>query len=156
MAKFSNFAPIIHLAKRLAIKHNCDYIRHVVFYRHGDYIGGGHGKDRWQVVEVLRQFYAEKFGGKTGQRFLISWGDLRAIYGFRKLFSSRFYQLAEIAFEKRLCLWDLGEIENGHLIAVVKTATINRWRRIPKKLIEGYRLALDDDGDNAEDDNKST
>ncbi len=105
-----------------------------------------------QVVQVLQELYRQNFGGKDGQRFLISWGDLRAIYGFRKLFTSRFYQLAEAALEKRLYLWDLGEGENGHLIAAIRTGTIDRWRRVPIKVIEEYRLPPDDDGDTVEDD----
>jgi hypothetical protein len=105
-----------------------------------------------EVIQILRDIYAESFGGKVGQRFLISWGDLRAIYGFRKLFSSRFYQLAETAFENRLYLWDLGEGENGHLIAVIKTGTVDRWRRVPKKVIEKYREPPDDAGEVSEDD----
>ena len=100
-----------------------------------------------EVIQILKDIYAEKFGGKDGQRFLISWADLRTVYGFQKLYSSRFYRLAEIAPENRLYLWDLGEGENGHLIAVIKTRTIDRWRRVPKKVIETYRIAADEDCD---------
>jgi hypothetical protein len=105
-----------------------------------------------EVIKVLREIYAENFGGKEGQRFLISWAALREICGLGKLFSSRFEHLAEAAFEKGLYLWDLGEGENGHVIAVVKTGTVNRWRRVPKKIIEGYRRPPDTDGDTGEDD----
>jgi len=105
-----------------------------------------------EVIEVLREIYAEKFGGKESQRFLISWGDLRAIYGFRKLFYSRFRQLTEIAYTKRFYLWDLGEGESGHLIAVIKTGTIDRWRRVPKKIIETHSIAPDDDESIEDDD----
>lgn len=104
-----------------------------------------------EVIQVLREMYAERFGGKIGQRFLISWSDLRTIYGFRKLVYSRFYQLAEAGFQNRLYLWDLGEGENGHLIAVIRTGTIDRWRRVPKKIVEQYRIPSDDDGDTGED-----
>ena len=83
-----------------------------------------------EVIQVLRDIYLESFGGKVGQRFLISWGDLRAIYGFGRLHHSRFDQVAEIAFESRLYLRNLGEGENGHLIAVIKTGTIDRWQRV--------------------------
>lgn len=107
-----------------------------------------------EVVQVLRKIYADTFGGKEGQRFLISWGDLRAVYGFRKLFDVRFEQLAEAAIEKRLYLWDLGEGENGHLIAVIKSGTIDRWRRVPKKVIEQYRNPPDDGGDTGEEDSE--
>lgn len=107
-----------------------------------------------EVIQVLRDIYAEKFGGKAGQRFLISWGDLRSVYGFRKLFTSRFLQLSEAAHGKRFYLWDLGEGESGHLIAVIKTGTIDRWRRVPKKILEAYSLAPEDDGDTGEDDSE--
>jgi hypothetical protein len=107
-----------------------------------------------EVIQVLREIYAENFGGKEDQRFLISWGDLRAIYGFRKLFNSRFEQLVEVAHGKRFYLWDLGEGENGRLIAVIRTATVDRWRRVPKKIIEAHRSALDDNGDEDEDESE--
>lgn len=105
-----------------------------------------------EVIQVLRDIYADRFGGKEQQRFLISWGDLRAVYGFRRLWHSRFEQLAEAGFKKRLYLWDLGEGENGHLVAVIKSGTIDRWRRVPKKIIEGYKIPPDDDGDTGEED----
>ncbi len=73
-------------------------------------------RDEDEVVDELKNIYAERFGGKEGQRYLISWSDLRSVYGFRKLFDSRFRQLVEVAYRKRLYLWDLGEGEDGHLI----------------------------------------
>lgn len=109
-----------------------------------------------EVVDVLLALYDDTFGGKSGQRFVIAWSDLRSIYGFAKLFGSRFEQLAQIATQmadgKRLYLLDLGEGENGHLIAVIKTKTVDRWRRVPKKLIDNYRMSLDDPGTDLEDD----
>ena len=85
---------------------------------------------------MLKELYVGSFGGKVGQRFLISWGDLRAVYGFKSLFNSRFYTLAEAALEKHFYLWHLGEGTNGRMIAVIKTGTVNRWRRVPKKIID--------------------
>jgi hypothetical protein len=104
-----------------------------------------------EVVEVLSEIYRAEFGGKDGQRYLISWGDLRAIYGFGKFFESRFRLLLEAAIKRRLYLLDLGEGENGRLIAVVRMKTIDRWRRVPKRIIDEYRLSVDDDGSGEDD-----
>jgi len=52
-----------------------------------------------EIVGILLELYAENFGGKEGQRFLISWGDMRSLYGFYKLFYSRFYRLEEAAIK---------------------------------------------------------
>ena len=107
-----------------------------------------------EVIEVLKEIYAESFGGKSRQRFLISWSDLRMIYGFGKLFQSRFDQLSEAAYRKNLYLWDLGEGESGHLIAVIRSRTIDRWRRVPKKIAETYYTPPQDESDTEEDDSE--
>jgi hypothetical protein len=107
-----------------------------------------------EVVTVLREVYNSTFGGKERQRFLISWADLRAIYGFGRLFESRFQTLAEAALRRRLYLLDLGEGETGRIIAVIRTRTVDRWRRAPKKIIDQYRLPLGDDTDAGEDDSE--
>jgi hypothetical protein len=105
-----------------------------------------------EVITCLRKIYDSEFGGKERQRFLISWADLRAIYGFGKLFASRFQALAEAGMRRRLYLLDLGEGENGRLVAVIRTRTVDRWRRVSKKIIDEYRLAPDDESDAEEDD----
>lgn len=106
-----------------------------------------------EVIQELLELYGEAFGGKEGARFLIAWGDLRSLYGFRKLFESRFGRLAELAADSGLYLWDLGEGENGHLVAVVKISTIDRWRKVPKKIIEVHKAPpADGNEEEAEDD----
>lgn len=105
-----------------------------------------------EVVAKLVELYTESFGGKAGQRFLILWADLRSLYGFRKLFESRFERLAELATDSGLYLWDLGEGENGHLIAVVKMRTVDRWRKVPKRIIDNYKAPPSDDSEDEVDD----
>lgn len=104
-----------------------------------------------QVVEVLSKLYAENFGGKNGGRLIIRWGDLRGIYGFSRLFESRFLQLVQCA-SNRFYLWDLGEAEPGHLVAVIKISTVDRWRRVPEKIAKEYRLSPDDNEENSLED----
>ena len=106
------------------------------------------------VVGIIREIYDETFAGKAKQRYLIAWPDIRVLYGFGSLFASRFQSLSEAALKRQLYLFDLGEGENGHLVAVVKTRTVNRWRRVPKKVIDQYRLPPDDDADAGEDDSE--
>ncbi|RJR47671.1 MAG: hypothetical protein C4567_00895 [Deltaproteobacteria bacterium] len=105
-----------------------------------------------EVVDILLELYAENFGGKEGQRFLISWEDLRSVYGFEKLFYSRFNRLEEAASAKRLYLWDLGEGGNGHQIAVIRSRTVDRWRRVPKRIIRTYKIEPNDSAEILEDD----
>lgn len=105
-----------------------------------------------QVAGILEELYKTEFGGKTGQRYLISWADIRTLYGFERLFLSRFDRLGEVAMAKRLYLLDLGEGAAGHMVAVVKTRTVDRWRRVPKKIIDQYRLPPEDGAESEEDD----
>ena len=106
-----------------------------------------------QVVGILLEIYDATFGGKSGQRYLIRWSDLRSLYGFRKLFVSRFARLREAAAGQGLYLWELGEGDSGYMIAVVKMRTVDRWRRVPKRTIDEYAIMSDDDegGDESDD-----
>lgn len=109
-----------------------------------------------EVIRVLLELYAEAYGGKANQRYLIGWGDLRSLYGTYKLDYSRFNRLAEAAQEKDLYLIDLPEGENGHLVAVIKSRTVDRWRRVPRKIIEKYRMAPGEEDVEEEDDTGNT
>lgn len=104
-----------------------------------------------EVVDDLRAIYREEFGGKLNQRFLISWSDLRAIYGFQKLFESRVASLAEVAAGRGLYVMDLGQGDAGHHIAIVKIATLDRWRKVPRRVVDQYRAPQDDEDGGGED-----
>lgn len=93
-----------------------------------------------QVAKILRTIYKEEFAGKSRQRFLIAWSDLREIYGFHKFFDSRFALLREEATNQGMYLWDLGESKGGRHIAVVALRTVDRWRKAPKKIVGEYKL----------------
>jgi hypothetical protein len=105
-----------------------------------------------EVVSKLLEIYDEEFGGRKKQRFLISWGDLRTLYGFRKLFESRFARLAECATDSGLYLWDLGEGENGHLVAVIKVRTVDRWRKVPKRVVDEHKGTSTEEGEEEPED----
>jgi hypothetical protein len=105
-----------------------------------------------EVIRILREIYEAEFGGKRNQRYLISWGDLRAIYGFSALYQTRFDALVEEGRKRRLYLLDLGEGETGRLIAVLRTRTVDRWRRVPRKIIDEFRMPPDEDGDEEAED----
>ena len=102
-----------------------------------------------EVVDELREIYREEFGGAERQRFLISWADIRDLYGFSKLFGSRFALLVEAAAAEGLYLWNLPEGENGHFVAVVAIRTVDRWRRVPRRIITARREPIADVGDEA-------
>lgn len=91
-----------------------------------------------EVIDELRAIYYEPFAGKNRQRFLISWGDIRALYGFKKLFSTRFSRLVERAYERNLYMFDLGEGESGRMVAVLRCGTVDRWRKVPRSVIREH------------------
>lgn len=99
-----------------------------------------------EIIEILGELYEAEFGGKENQRFLISWADLRSLYGLSRLFPSRVKRLTEQAIESDLYVLDLGEGEHDHFVAVVKVKTVDRWRRVPKKLIAQYTPDEVDEG----------
>lgn len=105
-----------------------------------------------EVARILQDIYVEEFGGRSAHRFVLTWGDLRAIYGYRKLRDSRFDRLSEAASYKGIYVIDLGEGENGHLALIIRIGTVDRWRRVPKRIIEQYRMPLEDGTDEADDD----
>ncbi|MFZ4221441.1 hypothetical protein ACEV6Q_26905 [Enterobacter ludwigii] len=107
-----------------------------------------------EVVDKLLSIYRDKFSGKQGQRFLISSNEIRSLYGFVKLFDSRVDKLTETAFDSGLYLFDLGEGERGRLIAVIKSGTVNRWRRVPKKIIEQHIEPLSSENSEEEEDDE--
>jgi len=109
-----------------------------------------------EVIRVLMDLYAEAYGGKEDQRYLIAWGDLRSVYGFHKLDPSYFTRLAAAAIEKDIYLFDLRDGENGHFVAVIKSRTVDRWRRVPRKIIEKYRIAPGEEGVEEEEEEEDT
>ena len=108
-------------------------------------------KTNEEVADILLKLYDDSFGGAEKQRYLISWGDLKNIYGLKKLFNSRLNELIEAASNKKLYLFDLGEGDKGHLIGVIKIQTVDRWRRVPRKIIDSYSFSPDDEQVSEED-----
>lgn len=91
-----------------------------------------------EVIDELRSIYREEFAGKAHQRFLISWADLRGLYGFGRLENTRFARLATRAYERGAYLFDLGEGGNGHMVALVGRKTVDRWRKVPRNVIRNH------------------
>jgi hypothetical protein len=104
-----------------------------------------------QVITELRTIYREQFAGKERARYLISWADLRSLYGFEKLYNSRFEQLAERAVERGLYLFDLGQGDKGHMVAVLLRSTADRWRRASKIVIQDHLPPPSSNGDGEDD-----
>lgn len=96
-----------------------------------------------EVIDELRSIYRENFAGKANQRFLISRADIRSLYGFGRLENGRFERLAARAYERGAYLIDLGEGENGHLVAVVTRKSVDRWRKVPRNVIRDHLPAPD-------------
>jgi len=106
-----------------------------------------------EVVDILRDIYRASFGGKARQRFLISWPDLRSLYGFGALYQSRFERLVERGAERGAYLFDLGEGTSGHMVAVIGRKTVDRWRKVPRHIIREHlppATEVEDIGDDGE------
>ena len=131
----------------IAFQIDIDYKNDIAFF--GDRIMA---RTDAEVVTELFGLYEESFGGKEAQRFLISWSGLRDLYGFRKLFESRLSNLAECAAGAGLYIWDLGEGAAGHFVAVVKIGTVDRWRKVPRRVLAEHAAPSDDGEDEAEED----
>ena len=107
-----------------------------------------------EVIDELRAIYMEEFAGKANQRFLISWADLRALYGFGRLEGARFGRLSERAFQRGAYLFDLGESENGHMVAVLRRRTVDRWRKVPRSVVRNHLPSPDTDNADFEGDDE--
>lgn len=105
-----------------------------------------------EVISVLRRIYRSNFGSKLNARYLISWEDLRALYGLTKLYQTRFERMAELAVDAGFYIIDLGTGENGRLIAVIKIRTVDRWRKVPRRIIDEHRVAVLPVNEDDEDD----
>ena len=92
-----------------------------------------------EVIRILRQIYESEFGGKKDQRYNITWANLRELKQFSRLEEGAFYRLFEEGVKHGLYLLDLGLVSGEHIISVIRTNTVNRWRRVPKKILDAYR-----------------
>src|SRR5438132_14164173 len=87
-----------------------------------------------EVIDKILKIYQSRFGGKQGQRFLIGWLEVRDLYPMARMEQGRFTQLWYEGVRRGVYLHDLDYVDGEHLIAVIRTKTVNRWRRVPKRL----------------------
>jgi hypothetical protein len=60
--------------------------------------------------------------------------------------------LGESAADLGLYLWDLGQGEAGRYVAVVRITTVDRWRKVPRRIVEEYQAPVTDADDQANED----
>lgn len=117
-----------------------------------------------QLAGQLQLIYEAEFAGKRDQRFLILGSDLARMYKER-LHASRIPRLQEImADEYGLYLFDLGETNGGRMFAVIRAATVDRWRKVTRAVVishlisreEGDDFIFDDDEIEEDDDEEET
>jgi hypothetical protein len=90
-----------------------------------------------EVVDVLLKLYDDEFGGKTGQQYVMTWSDLRAIRGGARLETGVFNRLWSEALERDISIVQLDSGSNPDLV-VIRKDTTDRWRRVPRKTIKAY------------------
>lgn len=91
-----------------------------------------------EIAEILNGLYNKKFAGKKNQRFLIRIEDLRQMYPMSRIEEIRFNDLQLEAIKHGLYLFRFEKSNEDTVIAVIKIATIDRWRIVPHKIMREY------------------
>lgn len=95
-------------------------------------------RNNTDMIAELDEIYNTSFGGKERGRFRISWADLRGIRGGSRLEDGPFQSLCDDAKAAGYYLHYLGNVDGEDMIAVTKTRTVNRWRRVPKRVVNPH------------------
>jgi hypothetical protein len=82
-----------------------------------------------EVVEQLRALFVKNDSGND-RYFLIDWPDLCFLKG-EKLFAYNFYTLCREAELDGLYVWNLGEHEGKHQVAILEKKMVSTWKQIP-------------------------
>ncbi len=99
-----------------------------------------------EVIEILIKIYKAEFGGKLDQRFNLSWSDLRTIRGGARLEYGVYCALWAEGVRRGVYIIELDDNSGERMLAVVRTQTVDRWRRVPKKIINTYAAGANDTG----------
>lgn len=91
-----------------------------------------------EVAEILLELYEESFAGKRRQRFLLSKEDIRQMYPISRIEESRFEDLRLAAEEVGLYIFKAGRNDIDEVFGVVKSQTVDRWRRLPRKIARRF------------------
>ena len=92
-------------------------------------------------------FYEATFGGKDRGRFLVSRDDLRTLLGVKRLHASTVEKLIDACLELGLVVIDM---ESSFGFAEAKF--VEKWRKVPTRLIDEQANQLSKDEDDEIDD----
>ncbi len=104
-----------------------------------------------QLAELLKdELYTAEFCGKSQGRYIIDRDDLKTLLKVHRLTSDMMTALADECLDNQLLMIDLDGV-----FAFVELTSVQRWRKVPTRLIKHFTLQLDnqeDDDDEDEDD----
>jgi hypothetical protein len=101
------------------------------------------------ALRLWEEIYEDEFGGKSRGKFLISRDDLKQLLGVRRLHSSTVRNLADACLNRGLVVIDL----DGYF-AMVELIFIEKWRRVPRRIIKDHAQELDAYGKDGKDDDE--
>ncbi len=100
-----------------------------------------------QLAELLMDdIYMDEFCGKTQGRYIVDRDDLKTLLKVRRLTSDIIAALANECLNNALLMIDLDGV-----FAFVELTSVERWRKVPTRLIKSYSLQLDGQDDEDED-----
>jgi hypothetical protein len=92
-----------------------------------------------EVAQCLwGEIYEEEFGGKPRGKFLLTREDLKSLLGVQRLHFSTVRQLTDACLKLGLVVIDLDSY-----FAMVELRFLEKWRRVPKRLIKDHTQELD-------------
>jgi len=101
-----------------------------------------------EVAELLYiQVYEAEFGGKTRGRFIVDRGHLKDLLGVKRLHNSTLLRLTDACLEEGLVLIDMDD-----RIGFAESRYVEKWRKVPDRLVTQYVSELNDDDDDDDDD----
>jgi hypothetical protein len=104
------------------------------------------------VTDVASVLYADayeaSYGGKERGRFLVSRDDLKKLLGVTRLHHLKIQELTDACLALGLVVIDMDDV-----FAFAELQFVNKWRKLPSRLVSEYADELTIDG--IEDDDSS-
>lgn len=97
--------------------------------------------------------YEASYGGKDRGRFLVSRDDLKKLLGVSRLHPGKIQELADACLALGLVLIDM-----DHVFAFAELQFIDKWRKLPSRLVSEYAddLSIDEIEEDSTESNEET
>jgi hypothetical protein len=93
------------------------------------------------ALTLSRDAYDANYGGKDRSRFLVNRNDLKKILGVSRLHPTKIMELTDACLGRGLILIDMDDA-----FAFVKLKYVEKWRKLPDRLVNEYvnELSMDE------------